>query len=109
LWLYHLYYFGEDMSNHITPKQLKLKKIKPYKPGGPTISQQLAEQLRTVLSTGAFNAGDVMPSTRVIEEHYSISRKNAVKAYGILVSEGLLETVPSSATVVAGKNKKKKR
>ena len=94
-------------ANHIEPKKLKLKKVK-YKVGGPSISQQLAEQLKGTLSSGAFSPGDIMPSTRSVEEHYKISRKNVVKTYGILVSEGLLETIPNTATVVAKTKKKKK-
>lgn len=69
-------------ANHIEPKKLKLKKVK-YKTDGPSISQQLAEQMRSLLSSGAFAPGDVMPSTRSVEEHYKISRKNVVKTYGI--------------------------
>ena len=95
------------MAGKTTTKKLKLKKVKPSKAGGPTMPQQIAEQIRQAIKGGQLSAGDPLPPTRALAEQHGVDRKHFVSAYRLLSEEGLVETIPQVATVVASKSKKK--
>ncbi len=66
---------------------------------GP-LQQQLVDQLRRMIESGAIGAGERMPSTRAFAEQFAISRMTAVLVYERLTVAGLLHTVPAGGTFV---------
>ena len=52
--------------------------------------RQLAEQLRHAIRQGVFQAGDPLPSTRLLSAETSINRNTLVAAFAELRAEGLL-------------------
>ncbi|MDZ4698614.1 MAG: GntR family transcriptional regulator [Rhodothermales bacterium] len=60
------------------------------------VLEQLKEQLRYALATGAFPIDSRMPSTRVLAAQLTISFHTVRKAYQDLSEEGLLEAVQGS-------------
>jgi len=65
------------------------------------LQQQLYDQLRALIETGALRSGQRMPATRALADQYDVSRMTAVLTYERLVAEGLLRTVPAGGTFVA--------
>lgn len=64
------------------------------------LQQQLYEQLRHLIESGALPPGARMPSTRALAEQYFVSRMTAVLTYERLMVEGLLHAVPAGGTFV---------
>jgi GntR family transcriptional regulator len=60
------------------------------------VLEQLKEQLRYALATGAFPIDSRMPSTRVLADQLNISFHTVRKAYQHLTEEGLLDAVQGS-------------
>lgn len=60
------------------------------------LSEQLADQLRFLIATGRFRAGERLPSTRELAARLDLSFHTARKAYHMLVSEGLLRATPGA-------------
>ena len=60
------------------------------------VSEQLAEQLRYLIATGAHRPGEVMPSTREMGRRLELSFHTVRKAYHALEAEGLLEAKQGS-------------
>ncbi|MGW6900760.1 winged helix-turn-helix domain-containing protein [Streptomyces sp. NPDC054919] len=54
---------------------------------------QVADELRRRLDAGEWKAGDRFPGTVALASEYDISQSTAVRAVGVLVSEGRLRKV----------------
>ncbi len=65
------------------------------------LQQQLHDQLRGLIESGALSPGHRMPSSRVLAEQHSVSRMTVVLTYERLIAAGLLHTTPSGGTFVA--------
>ena len=66
----------------------------------PSLSRQIAAELRAAILRGDLGPGAVLPSERQIIEQYSTTKTTAGKAVGILVSEGLVTTEFGRGTFV---------
>jgi GntR family transcriptional regulator len=66
------------------------------------IYQQLNEELRALLGSGAFKTGARFLTEREVSERFDVSRATANKALSNLVSEGILEFKKGVGTFVRG-------
>lgn len=64
--------------------------------------QQLNGELRRLLGSGKYQAGDRFPTEREVAERFQVSRVTANKALSNLVSEGILEFRKGLGTYVRG-------
>jgi len=64
------------------------------------LQQQLHDQVRALIESGALPVGLRMPSTRALAEHFSVSRMTVLLTYERLTAAGLLHTTPSGGTFV---------
>ncbi len=62
---------------------------------------QVVEQLRSLVISGALRPGDRVPTVRQLAVEQRINRNTAAKAYGLLETEGILETRRGQGTFVA--------
>ncbi|KJV25344.1 DNA-binding protein [Aquitalea magnusonii] len=65
------------------------------------IGRQLAAALRNAISRGELEAGERLPSTRVLAASLGVSRGTVTEAYEQLMAEGCLDAQPGSSTRVA--------
>jgi GntR family transcriptional regulator len=70
---------------------------------GTPIYRQIVDQIRLAVATGALSPGDAMPSVRGLAERLVINFNTVAKAYGELVRDGILESLPSKGFFVAEK------
>lgn len=68
---------------------------------GSGAREGLAKQLRAALLSGQVQAGDPLPSTRVLAQAVGVSRSTVVSVYEDLAGEGYLTCIPGSGTYVA--------
>lgn len=61
--------------------------------GGVPIYRQLVDQIKTLIATGFFNKGDLLPSVRQVAKSLSVNPMTVSKAYSLLVRENVLEFV----------------
>jgi len=66
------------------------------------IYQQLNEELRSLLGSGAFKTGVRFLTEREVSQRFEVSRATANKALSNLVSEGILEFKKGVGTFVRG-------
>jgi GntR family transcriptional regulator len=59
---------------------------------GEPLYAQLANQVRLLIGKGSLQVGDRLPTIRDVSESLSINMHTVRQAYGILESEGLVET-----------------
>jgi GntR family transcriptional regulator len=64
------------------------------------LAEQVAEQVRFLIATGRYVAGDAVPSTRELARHLGISYHTVRAAYHQLVTDGLLHHSPGSPYTV---------
>jgi GntR family transcriptional regulator len=64
------------------------------------IKDQIKRQIRIMVETGEFSAGQALPSARDMAETLSINRNTVLAAYRELAGEGILETVVGSGTFI---------
>ena len=64
--------------------------------------QDIAEDLRAMIRSGALPGGARLASTRQLARRWKVAAATAARAIDDLVREGLVETKPRSGTVVAG-------
>jgi GntR family transcriptional regulator / MocR family aminotransferase len=64
------------------------------------VSRQLEEQVRNAIQSGAFAAGEQLPSTRVLAQDIGVSRGVIVRVYGQLAAEGYLSLRQGAAPTV---------
>ncbi|QYM75017.1 PLP-dependent aminotransferase family protein [Leucobacter luti] len=63
--------------------------------------EDLTELLRAALLSGQVQAGDPLPSTRVLAQSVRVSRSTVVSVYEDLAGEGYVTCIPGSGTYVA--------
>ncbi|MDI9514318.1 MAG: GntR family transcriptional regulator [Clostridiaceae bacterium] len=69
------------------------------------IYEQIVRQIKNHIMRGELNAGDLLPSIRVLAKELQISVITTKRAYDELEREGYLETVPGKGSYVAAQNK----
>ena len=63
-------------------------------------SQQIADQIRTAVSTGQLGAGEMLPSQSRLAAHYGVARETAKAALTQLRNEGLVRSWQGKGTFV---------
>lgn len=63
--------------------------------------EQIYAHIRCEIRSGGLNAGDRVPSTRVLAEHLKVSRSTTQMAYDQLLAEGYIESRPYRGYFVA--------
>ena len=71
---------------------------------GKPIYEQIADQVKEQIMTGALSAGDALPSMRLLAKELRISVITTKRAYEELERDGFLENVPGKGCFVAQKN-----
>jgi len=61
--------------------------------GGKAVYQQLVDQVKVAVASGAMRAGEPLPSIRPLAEQLRVNRNTVAKAYAELESQGVIETV----------------
>ena len=69
------------------------------------IYEQIADQVKEQIMTGALVAGDALPSMRLLAKELRISVITTKRAYEELERDGFLENVPGKGCFVAPQNK----
>ena len=72
---------------------------------GKPIYEQIAEQVKEQIMTGALAAGDALPSMRLLAKELRISVITTKRAYEELERDGFLENVPGKGCFVAPQNR----
>lgn len=71
---------------------------------GKPIYEQIASQIKNLIITGALQAGDALPSMRLLAKELRISVITTKHAYEDLERDGFIETVTGKGSFVAHKN-----
>ena len=72
---------------------------------GKPIYEQIADQVREQILSGALSAGDALPSMRVLAKELGISVITTKRAYEELERDGFLDNVPGKGCFVAPQNR----
>ena len=72
---------------------------------GKPIYEQITDQVKEQIMTGALSAGDALPSMRVLARELRISVITTKRAYEELERDGFLEHVPGKGCFVAPQNR----
>ena len=72
---------------------------------GKPIYQQIADQVKEQVCSGALSAGDALPSMRVLAKELRISVITTKRAYEELERDGFLDNVPGKGCFVAPQNR----
>ena len=72
---------------------------------GKPIYEQITDQVKEHIMTGALAAGDALPSMRLLAKELRISVITTKRAYEELEREGFLENVPGKGCFVAPQNR----
>ena len=72
---------------------------------GKPIYEQITDQVKEQIMTGALAAGDALPSMRLLAKELRISVITTKRAYEELEREGFLQNVPGKGCFVAPQNK----
>lgn len=72
---------------------------------GKPIYEQIADQVKEQIMAGALEAGDALPSMRLLAKELRISVITTKRAYEELEREGFLESVPGKGCFVAPQNR----
>ena len=72
---------------------------------GKPIYEQIADQVRAQILSGALSAGDALPSMRVLAKELRISVITTKRAYEELERDGFLDNVPGKGCFVAPQNR----
>ena len=72
---------------------------------GKPIYEQIADQVREQILSGALSAGGALPSMRVLAKELRISVITTKRAYEELERDGFLENVPGKGCFVAPQNR----
>ena len=65
--------------------------------------QEIAAEIRRLISTGELKPGDRIPSTRALVHDYGVAMATATKALTALQQEGLVHSLPGVGTVVGAR------
>ena len=71
---------------------------------GKPIYEQITDQIKEQIMTGALAAGDALPSMRLLAKELRISVITTKRAYEELEREGFLDNVPGKGCFVAPQN-----
>ena len=69
---------------------------------GVPIYEQIEEQIKSQIMTGALAAGDALPSMRILAKELKISVITTKRAYEDLERDGYIETVVGKGSFVKG-------
>ena len=72
---------------------------------GKPIYEQIRDQVKEQIFTGALKAGDALPSMRLLARELRISVITTKRAYEELERDGFLENVPGKGCFVAAQNR----
>ena len=72
---------------------------------GKPIYEQITDQVKEQIMTGALAAGDALPSMRLLSKELRISVITTKRAYEELERDGFLENVPGKGCFVAPQNR----
>jgi GntR family transcriptional regulator len=72
---------------------------------GKPIYEQITDQVKEQILTGALSAGDALPSMRLLARDLRISVITTKRAYEELERDGFLENVPGKGCFVAPQNR----
>ena len=72
---------------------------------GKPIYEQIADQVREQILSGALSAGDALPSMRLLAKDLRISVITTKRAYEELERDGFLDNVPGKGCFVAPQNR----
>ena len=72
---------------------------------GKPIYEQITDQVKEQIMTGALSAGDALPSMRLLAKELRISVITTKRAYEELERDGFLENVPGKGCFVAPQNR----
>ena len=72
---------------------------------GKPIYEQIADQVREQILSGALSAGDALPSMRLLAKELHISVITTKRAYEELERDGFLDNVPGKGCFVAPQNR----
>lgn len=67
-----------------------------------TIYEAVANYFRKMISLGVLKEGDALPSVREVAMAEKINPNTVVRAYGILLEEGLITSIPKKGYFVTG-------
>ena len=70
---------------------------------GTPLKNQIAEQLRSEISSGKINAGQQLPSVRNLAKDLKISIITTVKAYELLEQDGSVTYIPEHGYIVTSR------
>ena len=71
---------------------------------GKPIYEQITAQIKNQILSGALQAGDALPSMRLLAKELRISVITTKRAYSELEAQGFIETVQGKGSFVAGGN-----
>jgi len=71
---------------------------------GRPIYEQITDQIKNLIITGVLQAGDALPSIRLLAKELHISVITTKRAYEDLERDGFIETVSGKGSFVARKN-----
>lgn len=71
---------------------------------GRPIYEQITDQIKNSIITGALGEGDALPSMRLLAKELHISVITTKRAYEDLERDGFIETVPGKGSFVARRN-----
>lgn len=66
-----------------------------------SLARQIYQALRTQMTAGSLQPGDVLPATRELARQLAVSRNTVYEAYEMLAAEGYIVSRPGSQTRVA--------
>src|SRR5260221_10323484 len=66
-----------------------------------SLTAQMADQIREAIRCARIGPGTRLPSSRRLSEQLAISRNTVVRAYDLLLMEGIVESRPASGIYVA--------
>ena len=72
---------------------------------GKPIYEQISDQVKNQILSGALEAGDALPSMRLLAKELHISVITTKRAYEELEREGFLQNVPGKGCFVAPQNR----
>ena len=72
---------------------------------GKPIYEQITDQVKEQIMSGALTAGDALPSMRLLAKELRISVITTKRAYEELERDGFLENVPGKGCFVAPQNR----
>src|SRR6266481_2630421 len=68
---------------------------------GQSRTTQMVDQIREAIRCARIGPGTRLPSSRRLSEQLAISRNTVVRAYDLLLMEGIVESRPASGIYVA--------